>query len=157
MSVSPIFIGFTLLDALLLWVLVAAPRGWWSAKLAAIIVVVAFNFLVLHAQGTGDGYTLAGDPPPGKLIACNVVEPSDIYLWVVPEKGTSSTFGYKPRQQEPRAYRVPYTRTLHAGCQAAQKAGYAGVGVRGGAGRHSRLHFYQLPPSRLRPKQQEGS
>lgn len=152
MSVSPIFIGFTLLDALLLWALVASPRGWWSAKLAAIIVVVVFNFLVLHAQGTGDGYAISADPPDGKVAACYVVEPTDIYLWVIPANAGPSTFGYTPGRDEPRAYRVAYTRDLHKGCQDAQKSHYESSAVQGGAGRRSRLHFYHLPPPRQQPK-----
>lgn len=158
------FVAMTLLDALLLWAVVRT-RGWWVPKAIAIVVVLAFNFVLISAAGNGTGWPAsAGIPDGSRLIACDVVEPNAIYFWVVPET-PPGRFGYRWIAGEPKAYRLPYSREMHSQCQSAQKALMHGgdVHVRRTTGRahaprgHSvgRYHLYLVPQS-LPPKRRDS-
>lgn len=146
------FVAMSLLDGLLLWAVIRT-RGWWIPKALAIVLVLAFNFLLLTSTSSFSGWAASGDIPEGsKFVMCDVVEPNAIYLWVVPA-GKPMVFGYHWIDGEPRAYRLPYTRQLHKECEAAKKAAAQGVSVGvGSVGKHPPSQgqgshvFYQLPP-----------
>lgn len=157
------FVALMLLDALLLWAIVRT-RGWWAPKAVAIVVVLGFNFAVLGAQGSFDGYATTRDlPAEAVLVSCYVDEPSAVYLWLTGDAAAGSVFGYEPRPTEPRAYKLPYTRSMHAQCQAAQQEQARGVRVgvvrsgegrrTGRPGRAAEPRFYRLPPAQVQPKE----
>lgn len=161
--ISSLFLCLTFLDALLLWAIVAKGWGFWGVKLAAILLVVALNFTVIHYRVTGNGWSTPDTPSTTSIfVSCHVVEPQDqadpgtgaIYLWLIPEQTVSSPFGYTSVPDEPKAYRMPYTRELHKQCVEATKQskqqGGAPVAVRranrGSKKSPGKFVFYQLPP-----------
>ncbi len=158
--IAPVFIGLAILDVLLL-VAVLRPRLGWLTKLALIVAVLGFNFTVIGAQDSGTGYAAPATPADGaQMVACYVIEPAGssqgaVYVWLLPPDSTGQTFGYKPTAGEPRAYRLPYSRKLQAGCEAAKEAiKRGGLGTRvalrikkGRRGAKTPVHFYQLPPA----------
>ncbi len=133
-----VYISFAVLSALVLWAVIYA-RGPWALKLALICTVPAFGVVVWHTLESYKGWPIEGRPPEGRLVAELVDEPTWIYLWVIP--------GGK---DQPRAYRIPYTRKEHEQAAAAEEALGHGVrvGVRNNAGR---FEIYELPAS-LPPK-----
>lgn len=168
----PVFIALVLLDALALWAIIYSQKGWWLAKLGAIILVSTFNFLVYNGAYSADGWpTTQPLPKVAMLDACVVVEPDplsqspgSIYIWATPITRNRSVFTYTSPAAAPRSYQVPYTRALHIACLQAKKAlgkGYSvGVGLgrlRGNqrSGPHVQAHFYRLPPVVL-PRKRAG-
>lgn len=170
--ISPIFIGFVLLDALALWALVYG-RGRWQVKLAAILVVLAFNFVAINALGSYRGWATTDAPPKDALFISGVVnepEPGSgqqgsIYLWLVPLRRGHGVLSYNPAADEPRAYRLPYSEGLYKAVVAAQgiqKHGqpavlHSGKGKRGKGHGHgnalqSGFRAYRLPPPKLPTK-----
>ena len=146
-----IAVGFFLLAIVSLGLLIA-PRVAWQAKLALIVVVPLWAFLVYGALDSYEGYPTEGPPPAkSRLIASEVVEPSlddpgRIYLWVVPAQ-TQSYLGKDTDGYTPRAYAVPYSRPLHKqleGAKQAQKVRGARFGVERGP--RGEYRVYRLPP-----------
>lgn len=134
-----LFVSFAILAGLLLWA-VTLSRGPWALKLALIVTVPLYGFIVWHSIDQWRGYPVPARPPQGSaLVASAVDEPRAIFLWVV-----------TPGSSEPRAYRIPYSRAAHQAVAAASSARGKGVhvGVRFNAGR---VAFYVLPPA-LPPK-----
>jgi hypothetical protein len=163
--IAPVFLGLTLLDIVALLAVLRPPRSW-VVKLALILGVLAFNFTVFDARGSGTGWPAPGAPDDGaRFISCDVIEPAldgsnpgAIYLWVMPTKHKGAVFGYRPSGSEPRSYALPYTRQLHEECEGAKKASASGdsVGVRAPRGRHGQrtaVHFYHLPPPHFQTKE----
>lgn len=133
-----VFVTFTVLCALLLFVVIFSSIHW-LVKIGLIAVVFAFCFLVWSAQNSGQGYPAAQSfPDNAQFVSCIVVEPDKshgiggvIYLWMIPlrhDKG--GVFAYRPSGLEPRAYREPYDEDLQGACQKAQKAAASGEPVR---------------------------
>lgn len=118
--IPTIVIGFVLLDALLLWALVNT-KGWWILKGPAIIVVLAFNFLVWNALGTYAGWPTSQTPPTRSVFVQGVVnqpdpqtgDPGEIYLWLIPLTDPGTPFGFKSKSAEPRAYQLSYSQSLY--------------------------------------------
>ena len=110
--IPAVAVGFALLGGLLLW-LVAGTRGAWWLKLGAIVVTLGFTFAVWRALDSFSGWPTEATPPErALLVSSSVDEPDAIYLWLVPQGGFGP-LGYRSDDQEPRAYRMPYTRELH--------------------------------------------
>lgn len=146
---TPFFIAITITDVLLLVLLVSARLAWW-VKLAAIAIVLSLNFLVWGALGSGEGWPV-GQPIPdtAQFVACEIIEPDiaaqvegTIYVWEIPLTVSHGLIAYRPEVGEPRAYREPYSRSLHEACQVAKQATGHGmqVGIRRSksAGHHGR-------------------
>lgn len=165
--ISAVFLGLVILDALLLWVLIGLTKGWWLLKLAAIFVVVTFNFFVIGGINSGIGWPTTARIPTGALFdACVIVEPDPIsnnpgaiWIWATPLKATKGYFSFTSRGAEPRAYQEPYTRALHVACLEAQKAAGQGVPMQVGYGKGraghqtpGRVRFYNLPRAILPSK-----
>jgi hypothetical protein len=157
-----VFVALMLLDLIVLWTLIRT-NGWWSVRTAAIIVILAFNFITLNAFDSGNGWPIKGLPSEALLIDCIPVEPSGndpghIFLVGIPLKSTHHVIGYDSPSRAPRTYQLPYTRQMEVACQQAKKAQGSPM-LFGKKGEHSRatLHglknqhkftnpFYHLPP-----------
>jgi len=106
-------IGYALLGALLLAVLVYA-RLPWSAKAIAVVVMSAFYIAsFVGARGLLGWATVDRLPATFKLLQARIVEPHSlegdpgaIYLWVEALDDDNRTSGV------PRAYRIPYRDKL---------------------------------------------
>jgi hypothetical protein len=106
-------IGFAVLGALLLIVLVYARLPWW-AKAAAVVVTSAFYVVNFLAMRDLLGWASVDRLPPNfKLLQARIVEPHSlqgdpgaIYLWVEALDDTNRPSGI------PRAYRIPYSDAL---------------------------------------------
>lgn len=150
-----IFLSFLIVSALVLW-LVTAARGPWAVKLALIVFVPLFCFAIWHSLESYKGYPIdEGLPAKSIIISTIVVEPDHdqdgkIYLWLVPVSRENSLLGYRPGENEPRAYVLPYSRPLHEDIDGLR--GKKGTAVLVRASREgkkgSRLHAYILPPTR---------
>lgn len=130
----------------------------WSIKAGAIIVASLFYLITLMTLPGFYGWpTSESLPQKFRLVSMEVQEPRNevdpgvIYLWVV---------SFEDASDEPRAYRLPYTRELHSRLTAAGKrmefgqtlAGElesetGGLGKRGGL---PRFYFIekQRPPAK---------
>src|SRR5574341_1594165 len=112
----PVYVGFVLLSALVLSTVIYA-RGPWLAKLVLILTVPAYGWFVWHSLEDWKGYPVPHAPPDRSVLVSSLVrEPEWIYLWAVP-----------PEDEEPRAYRIPYTRTEHEDLQRAEAGQRGGV------------------------------
>ena len=106
-------IGYTLIGALLLVVLIYA-RLPWSAKAVAVVVTSAFYIAsFVGARGLLGWATIDRLPASFKLLQARIVEPhslegdpGSIYLWVEALDQDNRPSGI------PRAYRIPYQDRL---------------------------------------------
>ena len=114
-------VGYALLGALLLLVLVYA-RLPWPAKAFAVVVTSAFYIVSFTAaQGLLGWATQDKLPPSFKLLQARIVDPhtvdgdpGSVYLWVEALDDDNRPNGV------PRAYRLPYTDALAEKTHAAQ-------------------------------------
>jgi hypothetical protein len=153
-----IAVGFVLLGALLLWLVIGVRGAWW-VKLGAIVATCAFTFAVWGALGSFSGWATNETPPEhAMLVASSVDEPNAIYLWLVaPSK--PGVLDYRPGKGEPRAYRLDYSRQLHEQVDRGSALARRGRPVEfsrrdtaaGTAGRTTRfvVRAYRLPPRSL--------
>jgi hypothetical protein len=108
-----IAVGFCLLFGLLLWFVIGS-RGRWTVKLAAIAASSVFTFMVWDALDTFSGWPTQQSPPERALLVSSTVdEPRAIYVWLVPSN-EPRPLAYRADEREPRSYRLPYSRQLHA-------------------------------------------
>ena len=120
-------IGYALLGALLLLVLVYA-RLPWPAKAFAVVVTSAFYIVSFSAaQGLLGWATEARLPPRFKLLQARIVDPhtvegdpGSVYLWVEALDDDNRPSGV------PRAFRLPYNDTLAEKTHAAENQIAAG-------------------------------
>jgi hypothetical protein len=155
-----IAIAFGLLGSLLLWFVIGSRGAWWL-KLGAIVVTTTFTFVVWDALDTFSGWPTDATPPArALLLSSEVDEPHAIYVWVIGYDGAGG-LGYHPRDVEPRGYRLPYSRELHAEIDRATALAKQGRRVelrRRGSGRGSgwarqSLRVYAVP---LEPRASKG-
>jgi len=114
-------VGYALLGALLLLVLVYASLPW-PAKAFAVVVTSAFYIVSFTAaQGLLGWATQNRLPPSFKLLQARIVDPhtvdgdsGSVYLWVEALDDDNRPSGV------PRAYRLPYTDALAEKTHAAQ-------------------------------------
>lgn len=134
-STIAIIVTFLMLATTLAWLMVWGRGKWWArALLAAGTIYVGLSMWV--SIGDVAGWPVCDKPPQGgiELTGIHVVEPARdgtsegaIFIWgrpVVKEsKTTRWLFSlYAPPEDEPRAWRLPYTREMHHKASAAQKA-----------------------------------
>ena len=173
-SISVIYV---LLAALLLWFVIGA-KGRWYLKLVAIILTLAFSYITYSALDSFSGWPAHLSLPHRALfVGAEVIEPDQavhetgrIYLWLIPPQPHVGLFGYQPKGGEPRAYGLPYSRSLHKAIVKAEQALAHGATVElqsqgkpqgKGKGKHGKANagnnapgqykVYILPPS-LPPK-----
>ena len=124
--------AFILLAAVLCLLLIGSKWKWWQ-KLALILIVPAFGLIVWGAIESYKGWPSKADPPRRSLVHWVLIreadpahgDPGAIYVWLSPlEEGRSGVHNpleYDSPGGEPRAYKLPYTRSLHKGMQRAQR------------------------------------
>lgn len=117
-------LAFIILAAILLWYVIGA-RGQWWIKLILIAAVPYFSIAILLAMTSYLGWPTPRDPPDKFVLLWaeirepdrSISDPGAIYVWLLPygENSDSSKgpFDYQPSQNEPRAYKMPYTRRFH--------------------------------------------
>lgn len=129
-----VFAAFVILSALLLWAVIYG-RGHWLLKLALIVTVPLFAFVVRDAINSYSGYPLHSPPPrSAQLVGYYAQEPRWIYVFAIP-KGSS----------EPRSYRIPYNRKTHSALAALAASGdQRPMGIRP-TGPQGRFVPYALP------------
>lgn len=124
-------LAFILLAAVLCLLLIGSRWKWWQ-KLALIVIVPSFGLIVWGAIESYKGWPSAADPPSRSLVHWVLIheadpehgDPGAIYVWLSPldEHGSRiNPLEYDSPGDEPRAYRLPYSRALHKGMQRAQR------------------------------------
>lgn len=131
-----VLVSFVILSGLLLWAVIYG-RGPWALKLALIVTIPFFGFVVRNAINAYAGFPLHYAPPRyAQVVGFVPDEPTWIYVWAIP-----------PGSTQPRAYRIPYSRALHEQAQAIQGSrdqrprGVKRMGPQGA------FRFYRLPDS----------
>ena len=156
-------IAFLLLAGVLLWIVIGSRGAWWL-KLPVIVGTCAFTFAVWDALGSFDGWATAHEPPARALFVSAVVdEPDAIYMWLIAST-EPGMLGYRPRDGEPRAFRLPYTRQLHEQTERASRLTTKGRHVElhkvpgRGTGRSAShvIRLYRPSPQELPRKSQTG-
>jgi len=117
-------VAFLFLAALLLWMLIDAQGKWWL-KLVLMIVTLGISAAIGQAVNSYFGYPraakVANIPKKAFLYWANIQEPDKpannpggIYLWMRPESTlVKGILDYSPKDGDPIAYKLPYSRTLH--------------------------------------------
>jgi len=116
-------ISFVLVVAGLLWFVIYA-KGWWWVKVIYMVIVLTFGVMIWNDIESYRGWPTAEQTPQRfVLLWADVHEPEPktgfegtIYVWLVryeinPTK--PSFFDYRPETDEPRAYKLPYSRKAH--------------------------------------------
>lgn len=119
---------YIILIGLLVWNILGARGKWWL-KLLAIFVTFSFSFLLFNAMDSYKGWASADTiPKQSQFVAGIVSQPSPlnnnqgiIYLWVIPLESNHNIFDYQSKSGEPRAYKVPYSKSLENVITEAQK------------------------------------
>lgn len=144
---------FVILCAVLLWFIILG-KGHWSIKMAAIPLVLYFNFIVWRSLGDISGWPSEADLPERfNLHSAVIREPSKedpnkpgyILIWAtaidednqpveIPQNKWLSPFSSRKTPDEPRVYRTPYTQEMHKNIQSAMQAMAQGKKV-GGKGK----------------------
>lgn len=157
---SALFAALMVLDGILAWALALHRDRFWVPKLLALAAAIAVNVAAVGAFSSGDGWPVSGPPPAqSEVVGCQVAMPDPaahlagaIYVWAVPLP-PAPLVGYRATPGSPRAYRLPYSDQLAAGCLRVRQS-RAAYGVRQGGGQAvsstvkepGRYHFYRLPP-----------
>lgn len=141
-------LGFIILTGLLCWHLAYAKGRWWL-KLAFTVLLVGFGLEVSRALDSYAGWPTGEEMPEnGQLLGAVIREPSPrvgdkgaIYVWIRPlEPPVSGLLRETPSPDEPRAYRLPYSREMHEEMEQAMQALRSGQPVGIGRGRRGGHH-----------------
>lgn len=159
-------LALSILMALALWRLADAKGDWWL-KIAMIVLLTGTGVEVWKALDSYAGWP-TGDRMPSQAILISAVvrepnprthDPGAIYVWTRPLTAPSKDlFDERPDGNEPRAYRLPYSREMHEQLMQAMQAMAQGRMI--GIGRPSDrpggngpqqidgddLQLYELPP-----------
>ena len=124
-------IAFILLAAVLCLLLIGSKWKWWQ-KLALILIVPAFGLVVWGAIASYKGWPTTDELPEKSLVFQVLIrepdpahgDPGAIYVWLMPldDSGPSriNPLDYSSPGGEPRAYKLPYTRSMHQGMERAK-------------------------------------
>lgn len=128
-------IAFIAASALLLWFIIGS-RGQWTLKAICIACTMYFGLAVWHSVSSYLGWPTSQQPPSKFQLHWAIVkepdkktdDPGAVYLWLrriespddvhgkpkpLQEKSWLSLLGYRGNTEQPRCYRLPYTRPLH--------------------------------------------
>ena len=130
-STLAIPIAFIVLGAILLWCLIFT-KGKWPIKLFLIITVPAFSVAVWNALDSYLGWPATDSVPEKSILLWGEVyepnpqsgDPGKVCVWLIAYDDlaqNNSPFKYSPEKNEPRAYRLPYSRKLHEQLEQAKK------------------------------------
>lgn len=166
-------VAFLILSSLLLWFVIDTKRRFFL-KLTLIIIIPALSIMIWQSLNTYLGWPTKNDLPKKAILIWAVInepsaktgDPGSIYLWLTPlqnAKEQNSLFEYKYKQNEPRAYKIPYSREMHQRLQEAGELIRKGkiMGIEGMEGKEfyryrnqdDDLRFYELPPPKLPEKE----
>lgn len=125
-------IGFILLATVLCMLLIDSRWGW-KQKLALIVIVPAFGLGVWASIGSYKGWPTTTEMPKKVMVFWTLVREPDpkngdkgaIFIWALPyyEEGEAKSLNpldYAGPSGEPRAYKLKYSRPLHAGLEDAK-------------------------------------
>ncbi len=123
-------IAFILLAAVLCLLLIGSKWKWWQ-KLALIVIVPSFGLAVWASIASYKGWPTRDALPTKSVVYWTIVrepnparnDPGAIFLWATSLDAVGRTrnpLTYASPGDEPRAYRLPYSRELHLGLQNAQ-------------------------------------
>lgn len=179
-------LGFLLLAGALCWYL-AYTKGRWAVKGFLTVFLIFYSLETYRALPSYSGWPARETMPQRALLLHAVVrepnpskhDPGAIFLWVVPlGQDDPGPFSYRPVSGEPRAYKLPYSRSMHEQSARAMKAmqqngrpiliergGTAGDGEGEGGGNRTTygddegggFRMRELPPPNLPPKDQQPS
>jgi hypothetical protein len=191
-----IAIGFVLIAALVLWFVIGS-KGHWVSKAAMILLSLYFCLSVGFSVNEFMGWPTDDKLPPKFLLHWAVIKEPDvklgdkgsIYVWIKPigkheveyKEWNNYLLSFYDGKSRPRAYRIPYSRTLHEQTQKAIDAIAKGEGVGGTSGekgsgkgkkrsggkgsgkaagdgggsltRNGSIEFHKLPPPKLPDKE----
>lgn len=181
MSMDPrllaIPVAFIILTAIACWYAIAAKGKWWI-KLLVIITIPCFGIVSWYAMTSYLGWPTS-QFLSGKvfLLWTEIREPDPrtndagaIYLWIIPvdegQIGSPGIMAYRPTDQEPRAYRLKYSRKAHERLFRARemlKKGKPVILEWGGrsrgpsyGGNDQDFRMYELPTPSFPPKENDG-
>lgn len=135
MSPSTLFfpLAFIALSACVLWIL-AKTKGAVVVKSILVVVTISFGVAMWSALGGLEGWPAPNPPEKSfELHSAIVVEPDKnvgeegrIYLWLTPRRNPDRSMSWFARfrtipHDEPRAYRIRYSKPLHKKLAAAKK------------------------------------
>lgn len=192
-----IAIGFVLIAALVLWFVIGS-KGHWAVKAVMIVLSLYFCLSVGFSVNEFMGWPTDDKLPPKYLVYWAVVDEPDmklgdegsIYVWIKPigesEPGVEHKewndylLSFYDGKSKPRAYRMPYSRSLHEKIHKAmgillnggsvggtngngkgksagdKKSGSKGSGKTANGGRsltnNGGIEFHKLPPPKLPDK-----
>lgn len=118
----------------MLWIVIGAKGKWW-AKLTAIIIVPLFSFMMWNALLSFTGWPADTAIPDRMMLTGSIIveptqdNPGSIYIWGISPVEHDGFLDYKAEENEPRAYKVPYTRELHKQIQRARELQQSGERV----------------------------
>lgn len=135
-------LGFIIMAGMLCWH-IAHAEGRWGVKLALTVLLIGFGLEVSGALDSYAGWpTDEQMPENAQLLGAIIREPSPrvgdqgaIYVWVRPlVPPVSGLLRETPSPDEPRAFRLPYSREMHEEMEAAMQAIRQGqtIGLRRG-------------------------
>lgn len=122
--------AFILLAAVICLLLIGTKWKWWQILLL-ILVVPTFSLIVWRSIESYKGWPSAADPPEKSLVHWALIrepdpahdDPGAIYVWLTPldeVAGSRNPLDYDSPPGDPRAYKLPYSRSLHKGMQRAK-------------------------------------
>lgn len=124
-------LGFILLSAVLCLLLIGSKWKWWQ-KLLLIVTVPSFGLAVWSSLGSYKGWPTTAAPPEKALVYWVLVrepepargDPGAIFVWLTPVEedasGSLNPLDYDSPGGEPRAYKLPYSRSLHQATETAK-------------------------------------
>ena len=117
-------LAFIALAAIACWYAISAKGKWWP-KLLLIVIIPAFGIVAWYSMTSYLGWPTS-QSLSGKVLLLwadihepdpRTGEPGAIYIWLVPVEeeqiGSPGVMAYRPSDQEPRAYRLRYSRKAH--------------------------------------------
>lgn len=134
-----IALSFLLVAAAVLWFVIGS-KGFVILKLAMIAACCSSSILLYNTLNSYKGWPSSEETPKKFMIKwVDIHEPSgqykgDIFLWIskppkhllkgqpLPDEGSDKFLYYQGSEHEPRAYRIPYSKSMHNMMQKAQQA-----------------------------------
>ena len=128
-------VAFIIASALLLWFIIGS-RGQWTLKAICMACTMYFGIAVWHSVSSYLGWPTNQEPPSRFQLHWALVEEPDkqaddpgvVYLWLrqiespddvhgelkpLREQSWLSFLGYSGDKDQPRCYKLPYSRPLH--------------------------------------------
>ena len=164
-------LAFLALSSCVLWILSKSSGAVWI-KSTLVITTIFLGVSTWSTLGSLEGWPASN--PPNKsfeLHSALIVEPNNIigevgriYLWITPQRNPDRSVSWVSRfksspDDEPRAYRIPYDKTIHKQIEEARKLMKKGQRVmmtlkknkkdkkgNNGQNRYKAELWYPLPP-----------